>query len=208
MAEKSYPIGRLLRANISGFVAGTRVLVQDAPRFGTMVYAEPQPGRRIYGLIHDIHVDDDGLVQQLVTSPGVDESVIADNRENRNVPLEMSVLAIGHQEQDGRILHLLPPRPALSLDVLTQCSNTDVIAFTSAGFGYLRHLLRDPDLPIGELIAAHIQQAAAAHKSAGNTQWPLQAAQEIITLLRDDYPTLMQVMSALSDAKLEPGVAQ
>ena len=37
-------------------------------------------GYQIYGLIHDIHIDDDGLVRQLVTAEGVDENVIADNR--------------------------------------------------------------------------------------------------------------------------------
>jgi hypothetical protein len=204
MTEKSYAIGRLLRAGITGFVAGTKVLVQDAPRFGAMVRAPIGESKHIYGLIHDIHIDDDGLVRQLVTSATVDESVIADNRENRNVPLEMSVLAIGYQDEK-RIFHLLPPRPPLSLDVLAQCSDDEVIAFTSVGFGYLRHLLRNPDIPIGELIAAHVQQASAAHSAAGNPDWVQSAAKEIISLLRDDYPTMMQALGALADALPEMG---
>ena len=52
---------------------------------------------QVYGLIHDIHIDDDGLVRQLVTAEGVEEAVIADNRMNRNVPLEMSVLSVGYR---------------------------------------------------------------------------------------------------------------
>ena len=47
---------------------------------------------QVYGLIHDIHIDDDGLVRQLVTADGIDPSIIEDNRANRNMPLEMSVL--------------------------------------------------------------------------------------------------------------------
>ena len=60
-------------------------------------------------------------MRQLVTAVGVDESVIADNRLNRNVPLEMSVLTVGYR-QGGRISHMLPPRPPLSLDVIYLCS--------------------------------------------------------------------------------------
>ena len=56
------------------------------------------------------------------------------------------------------------------------------------------------DLPVGELLAAHLQQAQAAQLPAGNPGWANAATQELITLLRDDYPTLMSVLGALSDA--------
>ncbi len=193
-------IGRLLRANTLGFVVGTRVTQLDTPCFGALVRVPLENGYQIYGLIHDIHIDDDGLVRQLVTAEGVDESVIADNRLNRNVPLEMSVLAVGFA-QNGAIYHLLPPRPPLSLDVIFLCEPDDVRRFTSAGrFGYFRHVLRAIDLPVGELLAAHIQQAQDAHAAAGNPSWANAATQELITLLRDDYPTLMGVLGALSDS--------
>jgi hypothetical protein len=153
----------------------------------------------VYGLIHDIHIDDDGLVRQLVTAEGVSESVIADNRVNRNVPVEMSVLTVGYQ-QELHISHLLPPRPPLSLDVIYLCDQTEVCQFTAAGrFGYFRHILRAQDVPVGELLAAHLQQAQAAHNIAGNPAWLNKATQELIILLRDDYPTLMAVLGALSD---------
>ena len=67
-------------------------------------------GVSIYGIIYDIHIDDDGLVRQLVTADSVSEEVILDNRINRNVPLEISVLFVGY-EQNGKISHMLPPRP-------------------------------------------------------------------------------------------------
>jgi hypothetical protein len=154
---------------------------------------------QVYGLIYDIHIDDDGLVRQLVTADGVDEAIIADNRVNRNVPLEMSVLAVGYRQQ-GHISHLLPPRPPLSLDVIYLCDAEELRTFTSAGrFGYFRHLLRSQDLPVGELLAAHIQQAQVAHAAAGNATWKDAATQELITLLRDDYATLMNVLGALRE---------
>jgi hypothetical protein len=198
-------IGRLLRAGTSGFVVGCRVSQLESPSFGALVNVplegegELRSDYQVYGLIHDIHIDDDGLVRQLVTADGVDENIIADNRLNRNVPLEVSVLAVGYR-QNGRIYHLLPPRPPLSLDVIYLCEAEEVRQFTSAGrFGYFRHILRAADLPTGELLAAHLKQAQEAHKAAGNTEWASNATQELITLLRDDYPTLMGVLGAISD---------
>jgi hypothetical protein len=193
-------IGRLLRSGITGFVAGCRVFKAEAPNFGALVQAPLGYETHIYGLIYDMHIDDDGLVRQLVTSDGVDDNVIADNRVNRNVPLEMSVLAVGYREA-GRIYHLLPPRPPLSLDMISLCGPEDLCAFTAAGhFGYFRHILRAADLPVSEILAAHLKQANEWHCANGNPDWSKQATQELITLLRDDYPTLMSVLGALSDA--------
>lgn len=196
---KAIEIGRLLRAGTSGFVVGCRVDQVDAPSFGALLRVPVAEGYQVYGLIYDIHIDDDGLVRQLVTAEGVDDAIIADNRINRNVPLEMSVLAIGYRQQ-GIISHLLPPRPPLSLDVIYLCEGEELRQFTEAGrFGYFRHILRAADLPVGELLAAHVQQAQAAHAAAGNWGWRSTATQELITLLSDDYPTLMNVLGALAD---------
>ena len=130
----------------------------------------------------------------------MEENVIQDNRLNRNVPLEMSVLSVGYQ-LNGQIMHLLPPRPPLSLDQIYLCQEQEICDFTSQGrFGYLRHILRHLDLPVGELLAAHVRQANQAHILHGESNWGHSITQELITLLRDDYPTLMSVLSALSDA--------
>jgi hypothetical protein len=192
-------IGRMLRAGTPGFVVGCRVNQLEAPSFGALVRAPQEHDYQIYGLIHEIAVDDDGLVRQLVTAEGVSAEVIADNRQNRNVPLEMSVLAVGY-EAGGRVFHLLPPRPPLSLDRVYLCTDEEICRFTSAGrFGYFRHVLRAKELPVSELLAAHLQQAREAHRAAGNETWAGEATQELITLLRDDYPTLMGVLGALAD---------
>ncbi|HEX9014005.1 MAG TPA: hypothetical protein VF813_10830, partial [Anaerolineaceae bacterium] len=138
----------------------------------------------------------------LVTADGVEESVIQDNRVNRNIPLEVSVLAVGYR-QDGQIYHLLPPRPPLSLDKIYLCEPNELCEFTSAGrFGYFRHLLRAKDLPVGEILAAHLKLAHAAQCSNGDPEWSSAATRELITLLRDDYPTLMAVLGAVADIGL------
>jgi len=191
-------IGRLLRAGTSGFVVGCRISQLESPSLGALVKARLDEDYEIFGLITDIHIDDDGLVRQLITAEGVDESVIADNRLNRNIPLEMSVLSVGYRK-GKQISHMLPPRPPLSLDQIYLCSPDELIRFTGTGrFGYFRHILRTADLPVDEIIAAHFQQTHLAQQEKGNPDWLNQATQELITLLRDDYTTLMKVLNAVS----------
>jgi hypothetical protein len=194
-------VGYLLRSSIAGFVAGCRVARFEThpPDFGCLVRASLGTDAQVYGLIYNINIDDDGLVRQLVTAEEVDEATIADNRENRTVPVEISILAIGYR-QAGCIYHLLPPRPPLSLDMIYLCGADELRQFTSTGrFGYFRHVLRAADLPISELLAAHVQQASHVHRQAGDLGWTSRATQELITLLRDDYPALMSVLGALSE---------
>jgi hypothetical protein len=194
----SIEIGRLLRAGVSGFIVGCRVSQLETPTFGGLVKVMVGDVQ-IFGVIHDIHIDDDGLVRQLVTAQRVDESVIADNRLNRNVPLEISVLSIGFS-QNGHISHQLPPRPPLSLDAIYMCSAPELVDFTKTGhFGYFRHILQAVDLPIAEILAAHLQQAQQSHAKMGDPEWINHATQELIILLRDDYPTLMNVLGAVRD---------
>lgn len=195
-------IGRLLRAGTTGCVIGCRVTQIDTPAFGGLVRIPLADGSQTYGLIHDIHIDDDGLVRQLVTAGEIDEGIILDNRQNRNVPVEIGVLFVG-SERAGRVSHMLPPRPPLTLDQIFTCGDADLVRFTGAGrFGYFRHVLRAAELPTGELLAAHLEQAQAAQAAAGNPDWARAATQELITLLRDDYAALMSVLGALSDSAI------
>jgi hypothetical protein len=192
-------IGRLLRASVVEYVVGCHVSQIEVPAIGALVRAPLDAQDTIFGMIYDIHVDDDGLVRQLVTAGELDENVIADNRVNRNVPLEMSVLCVGHRRGE-RISHLLPPRPPLSLDVIYLCDDDELRRFTASGrFGYFRHILRRIDLPIDEILAAHLGMASQAHAKSGDRSWTQAANLELITLLRDDYPTLMRVLGAIAD---------
>jgi hypothetical protein len=192
-------MGRLLRAGTTGCVVGCRVSQANVPAFGALVRIPLEDRYQVYGLIYDIRIDDDGLVRQLATAERVPEEVILDNRVNRNVPVEISVLFCGY-EQGGKISHLLPPRPPLSLDAMYPCSTEEVRFFTGGRrFGYFRHILRGADLPREELLASHLQQAGQAQRSGGDSAWLNAAVQELITLLRDDYPTLMGVLGAVGE---------
>jgi len=192
-------VGRLLRANVYEFVAGCRVSQIDTPSFGALVRVPQANDLHIYGLIYNIHIDDDGLVRQLVTTELLDENTIADNRNNRNHPLEMSVLCVGYR-QALQVFHMLPPRPPLALEKIILCDENEVCQFSSSGkFGYFRHILRSNSFAYEELLAAHLMQASAVHQNRGNLGWIQQAAQELIILLRDDYPALMNVLNSLKE---------
>lgn len=196
-------IGRLLRSGTTGFVVGCRVSQLEAPSLGALVRVPLNEGYQVYGLIYDIHIDDDGLVRQLVMTENVAEDFLRDNRENRTVPVEIGVLALGY-EQDGQVWHLLPPRPPLSLDTIYLCTDEEVVRFTGKNrFGYLRQIVRDRDKPVDELLAAHLRQARAAQEAAGNADWFDAAVRELIALQRDDYQTLMTVLAAVDEVNLK-----
>lgn len=192
-------IGRLLRSGTTGFVVGCRVSQLNAPSFGALVRVPLEESHQVYGLIYDIHIEDDGLVRQLITAEDVPEEVLRDNRENRNVPVEIGVMALGYQQGD-RIFHTLPPRPPLSLDAIFLCTPEEIARFTGAGkYGYFRHILRDESKPVDELLAAHLLAAREAQESAGNGEWFTGALQELIALKRDDYQGLMNLLRAASE---------
>jgi len=94
----------------------------------------------------------------------------------------------------------MPPRPPLSLDQIFTCSAQETLAFTAGNrFGYFRHILGNLDLPVAELLAAHLQQTHAVYLQLNNETWLESAVSELIVLLRDDYETLNRVLGAISE---------
>lgn len=196
---------RVLRSSSAGFVAGCRVNQLDVPAIGELVRTPAARGYQVFGLIHNISINDDGLVRQLATAENVSDEIIRDNRERRIVPVELSVLAVGY-EQGGRIFHMLPTRPPLSLDEVFLCDESELVRFTSTPrLGYLRHVVLAEGVPVAEVLAAHIQRADAVRGDAG--VWRQAAIREIITLMRDDYPSLIAVLGALNELASAEGLA-
>ena len=201
--QTSIPIGKLLRAENSQFVAGCRVRELETPALGALVKVTLEDQSQIYGLITNILINDDSLVRQLVSGVSIPTEYTADNRYNRNLPVEIHVLTVGYA-QNGQISHRLPPRPPLSLDVLHLCNSNELCHFTALNEqAYLRHILRLLDQPVEELLAAHLRQAKAAHEDASDPTWYPLACQKLITLLRDDYQRLTTVLDVLTELERE-----
>ncbi len=191
--------GRILRASTVGFAVGCRVNQLEVPAFGSLVKAQPVDTREaIYGLIYDMLIDDDPLVRRLVLAENPNPAIINDQRENRMLPVEMSVLAVGYKVS-GQIKHGLPPRPPLNLDPVELCSDAAEITQFTDNLGYLRLILRaaDGNVPVDQLLVAHITNVY--HLRGRDTVWALGVIQELIELLRSNYDTLIPTLEALSD---------
>jgi len=184
MNDKSLRVGRVLRASSRGFVIGCRVMTSDIPAFGSFARAEGlTPGSNIYGLIYDVSVEDDPFVRQFISADPPDE-VIQDQRDNRHVPIEVSVLAVGCSS-DGTIRHCLPPQPPVTLDWLYQCSDEEIRAFT-ARFDYFRLVLEAREVPADELLAASLRAGAVARPERERETFLVGAGRELARLLGGD----------------------
>lgn len=193
-------IGRVLRASTTGFSVGCRVNQLSGPSFGCLVKAQPMDSdEAIYGLVYNMHIDDDPLVRRLILAENPRPAVIEDQRNNRLLPIEMSVLTVGH-ERDGALSHSLPPRPPLNLDPVYLCHDPqEVIRFTT-GQAYLRLILRtvDTPVPVDQLLVAHVRQVY--ERRGQDAAWARETVRALIELLRSDYELLIPTLEAISEA--------
>jgi hypothetical protein len=184
MSNQSLQVGRVLRTSTRSFVIGCEVMRPAIPTFGSFVRAEGLvPGSASYGLIYDVCVEDDRFVRHFI---GVDtpEEVIKEMRETRQVPIEVSVLAVGCSD-GGAIRHCLPAQPPVTLDWLYQCTDEEVRAFT-ARFDYFRLVLEAREAPADELLAASLRVAAAAQPEDKRATFLIDAGRELARLLAGD----------------------
>lgn len=192
-------IGRILRASTAGFAIGSRVGQLAEPSFGCLVKAQPLDDREaIYGLIYDMHIDDDPLVRRLVLTESPRQSVIEDQRNNRLLPIEMSALTVGFGAE-GELHHGLPPRPPLNLDPVFLCQDPGEVREFTERSAYLRLILRAAagQVPVDQLLAAHIRQTYQHRDS--DVRWADRTIRELIDLLRGNYDLLVPTLEAISD---------
>jgi hypothetical protein len=186
------PIGWVLRASTIGFVVGCRVLHPSVPRFGDLVKVPLADDIGVFGLIYNVQVQDDPAVRQLILVGEMAPEAVRDQRENRLVPIEVSVLIVGHQRNE-RITQGLPPQPPLSLDTLLMCDEADLRAFTQ-DLDYLRLVLNASQIPADELLCTHLRQAAAAYPSEIRRNFLLKAGRELARLLNFDLVRLDSIL--------------
>ena len=201
MEEKISYIGRMLSANSQECVVSSLTPQQAIPPFGSMLRIPTGEGQpEIYGVVTDITLEEDGFLRQIAVSPGISEEVIRDAQENRNVPIVIRMAFIGYMEGD-RVLHLLPPRPPVTLTEIYPCSTGEICEFTRK-LGYLRLLKNTANLPAGELLAVHLRQCARAHVQFGDNDWAQRAVEEVMDLYADTPNALIAVLGAIGDADI------
>ena len=201
MEKTTHYIGRMLSANSRECVVSSLTPQNEIPPFGSMLripLGKDQP--EIYGIVTDITLEEDGFLRQIAGTADLAEEVIRDARENRNVPIVLRTAFLGYTEGD-RVLHLLPPRPPVTLTEIYPCSAREICEFTRK-LGYLRLLMDVTNLPAGELLAVHLRLAAKAHVQLGDTDWAQRAVEEVMDLLSGDPAALIAVMGAVGDADI------
>ncbi|MFN7209928.1 MAG: hypothetical protein ACK4P1_05985 [Aggregatilineales bacterium] len=192
-------IGRVLRASTTGFECGTRSTDLDEPRFGAFVQARRRNDPTvIIGLIYAIRIDDDPLVRQLIMANNINVATVRDQRENRMVPVEISVITVGCMEGDTPI-YALPPRPPLSLDPVYLCDAEMLYTFTQR-FDFFRLVLQAAQVPSEELLAAALRIAAAVRPPSEQTDYLIRAGQRLAQLLSGDLPRLHHLLRLIRPA--------
>ncbi|MGD8464846.1 MAG: hypothetical protein PVI09_13350 [Anaerolineae bacterium] len=187
MTQGTIEVGRIIRSSTMQFAVGCQVLRPQVPVFGALVKVQALGDDEIYGLIHDVRIEDDPFVRQMATTESLRPEIIEDQRRNRQVPIEVAVLVAGYRH-NGAIYHRLPPQPPLSLDVIHTCDGDELVAFTEC-FDYFRLVLDSRDVPADELLAANLRYAAAA-RDDGAGQFMLEAGRELARLLSFDLARL------------------
>ena len=198
--EQQPLIGQVLRASTVGFVCGTRSERIKHPAFGAFVRTQQDAASDldVIGVIHAISIDDDPLVRQMILANNMTQGTIRDQRVNRMVPLEISVLNVGYI-QDGHIHQTLPPRPPLSLDPVLLCDAPTVVHFTER-LDFLRLVLNASDVPAEQLLAAALRFAAAARPEAERRAFLVEAGRLLAGLLSQDLPRLQHLLQLIRPA--------
>jgi hypothetical protein len=188
-------IGRVIRANMRAFVFGTRVPESGVPTFGALVKTPIRHRQAvIYGLIHDIAVneDDDGITRMLSVSDSARDEDLEWQR-SRLIPLTVSVLCVGYREADGPIRRQLPPQPPIALNTIDACDTDEIVAFTEK-LDHFRLVLDAREAPCDELLAAAIRQAAEARPEEQRRACVVRCGRELARLLSSDILRLEQIL--------------
>ena len=198
MNDSDLRVGRVLRASTRGFVIGCVVLRPNMPAFGSLVRADARPPEvSVYGLIYDVRLEDDAFMRHFIGANPPEETV-RDQRENRQVPIEVSVLTVGCSEGNA-LHHRLPAQPPVALDWLYLCTDEEVRVFTSR-FGYLRLALDAKEVPTEELVAANLRLAASARSEGARGSFLIDSGRELARLLAGDPVRLEGLLRRLQRA--------
>jgi hypothetical protein len=211
MMDESMVVGRVLQASTTRFTVGCQPPIasqdQAIPAFGSLlkVFSGAGDGETVlYGLVHNVAVEDDLFVRQLVAAGMDDEVYIADQRQRRQVPVVVEVLLVGFSsapQSEGAMTaephHYLPPHPPNTLDKVHSCVSAEVVRFT-ARYHWLGVLLGAPDVGADALIAAALRMAARARPPDQREPYLVAAGRELARLLVQDPIRLNGILRQLA----------
>ena len=183
------------------------VKLHGAPPLGALVNVVLDDGCRIYGVVAGAYtegLDTGARPVPRATDDSQNAAVYRDNPDLQHVLRTcFRCLVVGFH--DGRrVRHYLPAAPSPIHYSVAVCESEDIAAFTE-DLGYFPLLLNARNLPIEEVLAAHVRFVADGRRSrSGETSEDtrVRAGREIAALLRDDHARLRIVLD-----RIRPGSA-
>lgn len=191
-------VGRVLRASTRGFACGTHsARIDDRHDFGAFVKVPiaNDDQQVIIGLIYAVEIKDDLLINELVMADSVDPNVLYDQRQNRMIPVEISVLNVGYGI-GGEFIHSLPPRPPLSLSAVHLCNADEVYRFTLQP-DFFRLVLNAAEVPSDDLLAAAVRYASGAYTGEDRYHFTVACGRHIARLLSHDMKRLSSLLALI-----------
>jgi hypothetical protein len=192
-------VGRVLRSSTTGFDCGTHsTRLGERHSFGAFVEVPIANSNMIYaiGLIYAVRVDDDPLVAELVRADTVEENVLRDQRENRLIPVEISVINVGWRD-NVRTVAGLAPRPPMSLSDVVSCAPEVVRDFVDK-HDFFRIVLNASEVPSDDLVAASLRYAAAAaYEESEREAFFTDSGRKIVRLLGNDLKRLGHLLELI-----------
>lgn len=192
-------VGRVLRASTRGYCCGTHsARIGGQHDFGAYVRVPIANERDLYviGLIYAVEIKDDLMISELVMAESVNPNVLRDQRENRLVPVEISVLNIGYFDS-ARYHHSLPPRPPMSLSPVELCTADEVMTFTQRQ-EFFRLVLQAAEVPSDDLIATAIRIASTAYAAQDERDaFLLMCGRQLARLLTGDLKRLSHILTLI-----------
>ena len=196
MRANTYPIGRVLRSTTTEFFIGCHVLEPDTPNFGEFVKVSAANGITIIGLIYNVQIHDDPAVRQLILAQQLTRETILDQRENRLVPIEVSVLIVGYHK-NKQFRQTFPPQPPISLEEMQSCTPDEIVGFTKR-LDYLRTVFSASQVPADQLIIASLTRSAESQATEVRRNFLLESGREIARVLNTDLVRLDGILRQLS----------
>lgn len=193
-----YRIGRVLRASTRGYACGTHsTQIDDRHDFGALVKVPIANDNTLFaiGLIYAVEIKDDLLISELVMAESVDPNVLYDQRQNRMIPVEISVINTGYGR--GRdYTHSLPPRPPMSLSLVNLCEAEEVYYFTQR-LDFFRLIVNASEVPSDDLIAAAVRYAAGAYSQVEQYDFIVRCGRELTRLLSGNMSRLAAILALI-----------
>lgn len=191
-------VGRVLRASTRGYACGTHSnRIDHRHDFGAFVKVPIANDDTLFaiGLIYSVEIKDDLLISELVMAESFDANVLRDQRENRMIPVEISVVNIGYGRDDV-FANSLPPRPPMSLSQVKLCTADEVFYFTHMK-DFFRLVLSASEVPSDDLLAAMLRYAAGAYHENERYDFMVRSGQQLTRLLSNNAQRLASVLALI-----------